>query len=295
MSDSTNYAAAVAKTDLYKHVFSMIYTTGPALIVSAVIFTVMGLSHGGSGDSEVINEMINGLNGAYNMTPALLIPLVVMIILIILKVPAIACMLICALTGVVFAMIFQGASLEGALGNFMSGFVGNTGVANVDRLLTRGGMSSMYGTLGIMIWSLALAGMLARCGVVRCLMQKAERFTGNRVGLIVTHVISGFALSFIAADPYMAMVLPAEAFGEKYDELGLDRSVCSRTCEDSGTLVCPMVPWDTSGVYTAVTLGVATTAYLPFYLMGFLTPLFSIVCAVSGFGMIKAKKEEAVK
>ena len=295
MSDSTNYAAAVAKTDLYKHVFSMIYTTGPALVVSAIIFTVMGLSHGGSGDSEVISEMINGLNGAYNMSPVLLVPLLIMIVLIILKVPAIACMLICALTGVAFAMIFQGASLAGALGNFMSGFVGNTGVANVDRLLTRGGMSSMYGTLGIMIWSLALAGMLARCGVVRCLMQKAEKFTSNRVGLIVTHVISGFALSFVAADPYMAMVLPAEAFGEKYDELGLDRSVCSRTCEDSGTLVCPMVPWGTSGVYTAATLGVATTAYLPYYLMGFLTPLFSILCAISGFGMIKAKKEKAAK
>lgn len=227
------------------------------------------------------------------MSPLLLIPLVIMIVLIVLKVPAIACMMICALTGVVFAMIFQGASLAGALGNFMSGFVGNTGVENVDRLLTRGGMSSMYGTLGIMIWSLALAGMLARCGVVRCLMQKAEKFTNNRVGLVVTHVISGFALSFVAADPYMAMVLPAEAFGEKYDELGLDRSVCSRTCEDSGTLVCPMVPWGTSGVYTAVTLGVATTAYLPYYLMGFLTPLFSIVCAITGFGMIKAAKKAA--
>ena len=89
------------------------------------------------------------------------------------------------------------------------------------------------------------------------------------------------------------MIIPAKAFGEKYDEMGIDRCVSSRTCEDGGTLVCPMVPWGSSGVYTAATLGVATLEYLPFYLMGYINPIFVLLCAFTGFGIIKADKKEA--
>ena len=291
MSDSTNYAAAVAETDLYKHVRSMLYTTGPAIIVSGIIFTVMGLNSAGNSDASVINEIITGLNDAYNMTPLLLLPLVFMVVMIILKVPAIPTMMICALLGVVFSIIFQGNTVAGAFTNMMSGYVGQTGNATIDQLLTRGGMSSMYGTIGIMCWSLSMAGMMMRDGIISSIMVKLESLTRNRTSLIVTHLISGYCLSFIAADPYLAMIIPAKAFGPKYDALGIDRCVTSRTCEDGGTLVCPMVPWGTSGVYTAATLGVATTAYLPYYLMGYINPIFVIICAVTGFGIIKAEKK----
>ena len=293
MSDSTNYAAAVNETDLYKHVGSMIYTTGPAIVTSAIIFTVMNLKNPGAGDAAVIQEIITGLDGAFNLTPVLFLPLIVMIVLIVLKVPAMACMIICAVVGAIFAIVFQGASLGGVMGNMMSGFVGNTGNAMIDKLLTRGGMSSMYGTIGIMCWSLCMAGLMMRCGIVSAIMLKAESFTKNRPGLIITHLISGYVLSFIAADPYLAMIIPAKAFGEKYDEMGIDRCVSSRTCEDGGTLVCPMVPWGSSGVYTAATLGVATLEYLPFYLMGYINPIFVLLCAFTGFGIIKADKKEA--
>lgn len=293
MSDSTNYAAAVAGTDLYKHVYSMIFTTGPSIVVSAIIFTVLNLKSPGSGDAAIIQEIITGLDNSFNLSPVLLLPLVIMIVLILLKVPAIPCMMICALTGVVFAIIFQGAELGAVLGNLMSGFSSATGQPDIDRLLTRGGMSSMYGTIGIMCWSLCMAGLMMRCGIVSAIMTKVEGLTRKRTGLIVTHLISGYCLSFIAADPYLAMILPAKAFGERYDELGIDRCVTSRTCEDGGTLVCPMVPWGTSGVYTAATLGVATLSYLPYYLMGWINPIFVVICAVTGFGIFKTDKKEA--
>ena len=153
-------------------------------------------------------------------------------------------------------------------------------------------MSAMYRTISNKCWSLCMAGLMMCCGIVSAIMTKVEALTRKRTGLIVTHLISGYCLSFIAADPYLAMILPAKAFGERYDELGIDRCVTSRTCEDGGTLVCPMVPWGTSGVYTAATLGVATLSYLPYYLMGWINPIFVILCAVTGFGIFKAEKKE---
>lgn len=291
MSDSTIFAAAVAKTDLYAHVKSMLFTTGPSILVSCVIFTIIGLSASGSGDMSAVNQITEGLQGAYNFTPALLIPLIIMIVMIIKKVPAIPTMFISACVGMLFTAIFQGADLSAVLSNFFSGNVGNTGDPVIDKLLTRGGMSSMFYTDILMIVSLSMAGLLQRCGVIAALMSKIAKLCAKRTSLIVTHLISGYVLSYLAADPYMAMLLPANALGEKYDELGIDRSVLSRTCEDGGTLVCPMVPWGSSGVYTAATLGVATMSYMPYYLMGFINPIFVIICAVTGFGIKKADPE----
>jgi len=290
MSDSTNYAAAVAETDLYKHVKSMFFTTGPATLVSLIIFFIIGRGQAGA-DEGTIQAVIDGLSGAYNLNLALLIPLIVMIVLIILKVPALPCIGLCALLGAVFGMIFQGHSLAQALTFLMSGHVGNTGLPDIDRIITRGGMSSMYGTIGIMLWSLSMAGLFMRTGMVDAIMEKLQGLTKTRVGLIMTHLVTGYVLSFVAADPYLAMIIPARAFGPKYDEMGIDRCVTSRTCEDSGTLVCPMVPWGTSGVYTAATLGVATTSYLPFYTLGYINPIFVLICAITGFGIFKAEKK----
>ena len=43
VSDSTNFAASVAKTDLYEHVRSMLFTTGPAYIGSLIRFWNPGI------------------------------------------------------------------------------------------------------------------------------------------------------------------------------------------------------------------------------------------------------------
>lgn len=292
LSDSTNFAAAVAKTDLYDHVRSMIYTTGPAWLVSAVFFLFVGFSYsGGTADASQVDVITEGLAGAFNLNPVLLIPPVLLVVLIIKKFPAIPTMIIAAMMGMVLTVTVQGASLPDALRYMHSGFVGDTGVAAVDQLLTRGGLNSMTGTITLMLLSLTLAGALERTGVMHQLMKKAGAITGKRFGLIATTLVSSFSLSYFAADPYLAMLLPANALGEKYDEMGIDRRVLSRTLEDGGTVVCPMVPWGTSGIYCAATLGIPVLEYLPYYIMGFATPVFSLILAATGLGIFYTTKK----
>lgn len=295
MSDTTNYAAAICGTGLYDHVRSMIYTTGPAFVVSGIIFTVMGLSYGDGANLEVVTEFQNGLSGAMNLNPALMIPLVLMIVLIALKVPAIPTIMSCAILGMIFGMVFQGYSLIETAGHFMSGFVGNTGIASIDKLLTRGGMASMFFNIALMIWSLAMAGLMQRTGIISAIMAKLHNLTKKRASLIITHLVAEYILSYIASDPYLTMVIPANALADSYDELGLDRSVMSRTCEDGGTIVCPAVPWGGNGVYTSSMLGVTTMHYLPYYLMFYINPIFVVICAITGFGCKMAEKKPAEK
>lgn len=288
MSDSTNYAAAVAETDLYKHCRSMLYTTGPTMIVIAVIFTFLGFNHSAGSDTSVIEKLTAQLDAAFYLDPVLFLPLIVMVVMIVKKVPAIPTMMVAAVVGLIFAVVFQGAALVDVCKYFYSGFVGTTGDAAIDRLLTRGGMTSMYFTIGIMIWSLAMAGMMSRVGIIDAIMRKAQSITETPPRLVASHLVSGYVLTAISADIYLSMILPAKAFGQKYDELGLDRSVLSRTCEDGSTIVAPLIPWTTSAVFSATTRGVATMSYLPYYFLGYLNIIFVMLCAFSGFGMLKA-------
>lgn len=294
LSDSTNFAAAVAKTDLYAHVRSMICTTGPAWLVSAVFFLIAGFSYtGGAADQSQVALITQGLADAFRLHPVLLIPPVLLVVLIVKKFPAIPTMIIAAVMGMVLTVAVQGAGPAEALRYMHTGFVGQTGVAAVDQLLTRGGLNSMTGTITLMLLSLTLAGALERTGVMHRLMEKAGAVTNRRFGLIATTLVSAFCLSYFAADPYLAMLLPANALGEKYDRQGIDRRVLSRTLEDGGTVVCPMVPWGTSGIYCAATLGIPVLQYLPYYVMGFATPVFALLWAATGLFIFKTTKEGA--
>ncbi|MEL7648643.1 MAG: Na+/H+ antiporter NhaC [Sedimentibacter sp.] len=286
LSDSTNFAAAVGGTSLFEHVNSMMWTTIPALLISWVIYAIMGLRFSGAiATPEGVVLMLQGIEQTYNLNVALLIPLIVLLVLIIKKVPAIISIAIAALTGAIVGMTIQGIGFGDMLKYMLSGFVGNTGIPDVDRLLTRGGMTAMLGTISIMFMSLSLAGILDVTGCLEAAFSKLANIVKSVLGLITTCLASSLVLNFLAADPYLPMLMTSKIFGASYDEKGIDRKVLSRTLEDTGTLGCAMVPWGTSGVYMSATLGVAVFSYLPFYLLGIITPVVSMVLAASGIGI----------
>ncbi len=291
VSDTCNFAAAVSRGGLYEVVRAMIYTTGPSLVVSAVIFVVLGFRYGsGTADTSQIQAITSGLEASFNLTPVLLIPLILLLSMIIMKVPAIPTMIIASLLGASFTFVVQGQDIASCLKFMHTGYVSDTGVSVIDSLLTRGGLNSMTSTVMLMLFSLALAGCLERTGVMSKVIGKISNLTKNRVGLITTTLVMAMALSFFAADPYLAMLLPANAMGRNFDRQGIDRRVLGRTIQDGATVMAPLVPWGTNGIYCSLTLGVAVAEYAPYYLMGYATPIFAVICAITGFGVLYTKK-----
>lgn len=293
VSDSTNFAAAVAKTGLYDHTRSMLWSTTPAFLISLAIFSAIGMQYrNGTADASQIALITDNLTKVFWVNPVLLIPLIVMVVMIVKKMPAIPTMLIAIGLGVLEMAVFQRQSPALILQYMYSGFSSDTGVEVVDKLLTRGGLISMTSTVALMFMSLMMAGLMQSTYIMDLILSKLGKVTNTRFGLIATTLISCVLLSYFAADPYLAMLIPANVLGEKYDELGLDRSVLSRTLEDGATIICPMVPWGTNGIYCANALGISVMTYLPYYYMGFLTPIASLVLAATGIGCKKAEKGE---
>ena len=292
MSDGCNFATAISGAGLYNGVKGMFISNIPALLIGIIIYVFIGLRYSGGdlgGAEESIQETLGGLAAGFNLTPAVLIPPVLLIVLIVIKFPAVPTMIAAAFSGCICSVLFQGNSLADSLGFMMKGYVGNTGVEAVDSIVTRGGLSAMMNTVAIVILSMWMTGVLQRTGIMHAILAKIARLVKKPGPLVATSTATTFIFSYIAADPYLAMMLPAKVYGEAYDELGYDRSVLCRSISGA-VFFAPMVPWGSGGLYTAAALGVAVTAYLPYYFVGFLAPILTILFAFLGIGMYKAKK-----
>lgn len=291
MSDGCNFATAISGAGLYNGVRGMIISNVPALLISIVAYVFIGMnySHVSADSASGIAETLAGLEGAFNLTPAVLLPAALLIFLIVIKFPAVPTMIAAAFAGTLCAVLFQGEGLGAALGYMMKGYVGDTGVVDVDKIVTRGGLSAMMSTVAIVILSMWMAGVLQRTGIMHAILAKIARIIRKPAGLVTTTTVMTYLFSYFAADPYLAMMLPSKAFAEAYDEMGYDRSVLCRSVS-SAVFFAPMVPWGSGGLYVAATLGVAVLDYLPYYFVGFLAPIITILCAFTGWGMYKAKK-----
>ena len=287
LSDSTNLAAGVCETDLFKHIKSMLYTTLPAFVLSLVIYFILGMGYSATSvDTSAVETILSGLSANFNVTPGIalvtLIPLVLVVAMAFKQVSAIAAMVIASLVGMALAIVINGYSLYEMMGFMNYGFSIDTGIADVNRLLNRGGLQSMMWTVSLGYLGLSYGGILEKTGTLDALLGKMAVITKNARNLIITHVFSSIAVNMLSASQYVAILIPGRMYLSSYDKLGVKRYVASRTCEDSGTVTSPLVPWGLCGVFFAGTLGVATLDYLPFTYLALFTPLVSILYAITG-------------
>ncbi|MDF2654421.1 MAG: Na+/H+ antiporter NhaC [Bacillota bacterium] len=294
LSDTTNLAPAMAGSNLFDHVRHMILTTGPSLIISLIIFGVLGLGHGGENvDMSQVESLMSVMRDNFNLSPLLIIPPLLVIAMVVFKVPALPGLFAGVLLGVLCAVAFQGANL-GELLTITSydGFVSETGNQFVDDLLTRGGFKSMYYTVGLILCAMCIGGVLDSTNMLKIICEHLLKFakgTGSLVGItIVTCIIVNIA----ASDQYLSIVLPGRMYKEAYEDRKLKNKNLSRVLEDSGTLTSPLVPWNTCGTYQATTLGVPTLEYLPYCFLNIINPFVSLFYGITGITMEKMTDEE---
>lgn len=288
LSDSTNLAAGVAEADLFDHIRSMVYTTGPAIVISLIIYGILGMRYSsGSIDTSAVDIILNGLNSNYFISPITLILPALVVFLAIKKVSGLAVMVIASIVGAIFGILFQGYGLGEMLSFMNDGFKSATGVAAVDSLLSRGGLQSMMWTISLGFIALSFGGILEKTRVLEVLLDKMSSLVSSVKGLIVTHVISAIAVNLFSASQYMAIIIPGRMLVPAYKKLNLLPQVCSRTCEDSATVTSPLVPWGLCGVFFTGALGVATVEYLPYTYLAFLTPIIAIIYGFTGKFMFK--------
>ena len=307
LSDTTNLAPAVAGTDLFTHIRHMVWTTAPSFTLALILFAALGFGADVQSDSGSLQSLKITLGDAFNITPLALIPLVVVFVMAFRKVPPLPTILFGALFGGFVALVLQPeavlafadspdltpalAMTKGVWLALANGYSSSTGVPEVDNLLSRGGMSSMLVTIWLILSAMAFGAVLEYSGMLMRLVRSALAAAKSTGALIVTVVLTCIGINIIAADQYIAIVLPGKMYKAEFQRRGLKPKNLSRVIEDSGTLTSPLVPWNTCGAYMAATLGVATFAYLPFVFFNLINPVVSIIYGITGFTIERIEGE----
>ena len=289
LSDTTNLASAATGVDLFDHIRHMLWTTVPSFIIALVFFSLIGSSEAATPGE--IAELQAAIAAEFTIGPHLLLPLLIMLGLVYKRTPAYPAIIVSALIGALFAVLFQIEAVQRltpeTVGGFgllkgvwialFNGYASDSGNVFLDELLSKGGMSSMLNTVWLIVCALGFGGALERVGILRYLLELALKRVKSAGGLISTTVVTCFGTNVLAADQFIAVALPGRMYKEAYEKFGLSPLNLSRTLEDSATLTSALIPWNTCGAYMAATLGVATFAYAPFAFFNLCCPFIAIL------------------
>ncbi|KXZ40792.1 Na+:H+ antiporter, NhaC family [Alkalithermobacter thermoalcaliphilus JW-YL-7 = DSM 7308] len=297
LSDTTNLAPAMSGASLFEHIRHMIYSTGPSLLISLILYGIVGAKYAGKSlDSNSINEILTALSSNFYISPIMLIPPILVIIIVILKVPALPGLIVGTVAGGLFAFLFQGSSLGEIIDAAHYGFVADTGIQTVDDLLSQGGLDNMMWTVSLILCALTLGGILEKTGMLEVIAESILKLARGTGSLVLVTVFSCIFVNLVTGEQYLAIVIPGRMYKDAYAKKGLHPKNLSRALEDSGTLTSPLIPWNTCGAYMYATLGISPFAYLPFAFLNLINPLISIFYGFTGITMEKLpeKIEETV-
>jgi len=299
LSDTTNLAPAIAGTDLFSHIRHMMWTTTPSLVLALVGFAVMGWVSPRPAEGNDLEAIVATLESTFTIGPHLLLPAALVLVLVMRRVPAFPALLIGALVGAVFAVVFQPravlafvgetdlprslALLKGCWMALFDGFSLHSGHQALDDLLSRGGMSSMLSTIWLILSAMMFGAVMETTGMLERLARSILSMVTSTGSLVAATLGSCLGANILASDQYIAIVLPGRMFRAEYARRRLHPKNLSRALEDAGTLTSALVPWNTCGAFMAQTLGVATFTYMPYCFFNLLNPLVSAAYGFTGF------------
>ncbi len=304
LSDTTNLAPAMVGVDLFVHIRHMAWTTVPSFLIALVLFTVIGLNTDTAQASVGSIESARSLlRDYYTIAWPTILPLVLLLVLAMRKVSAFPTIAIGALAGCVVALIWQpdlvqsfgnpeadlprwAGSIKALLMALADGFRISTGSESLDSLLSRGGMSSMLNTIWLIMSAMCFGGVMEHTGLLQRIVDALLKGVNGTGSLITTTVLTSIGMNIIAADQYIAIVLPGRMYRVEFARRGLAPQNLSRTLEDAGTMTSVLIPWNTCGAFMAATLGVPTLAYAPYAFLNLLNPVIAIIYGIANFRIV---------
>lgn len=298
-SDTTNLAPIAAGSQLYEHIRHMLYTTVPATIVSLVVYFIAGAGSQAQGDvSQQVQTLQSQLSSVFHFSWVLLIPVVLIILGSVLKLPTLPVMITTALFSVGLGALVQGFTIKDGFLSLMSGF--NLDMAksqltfseDIIKLVNRGGVTSVTATSVLVFCAMGFAGIMSKAGLLDVVLTALLSKVKSTFGIICSTVLSCATVAFVTGNSYLSILVPGELFSQAYVERGLHPKNLSRTLEDSGTVLVPLIPWSAAGAYMTSTLGVDTLSYLPWAVLNYTGIIFALILAATGIGIARLSEEE---
>ncbi|TET70744.1 MAG: Na+/H+ antiporter NhaC [Candidatus Aminicenantes bacterium] len=280
-SDVTNLAPVAAGSNLFDHIKHMLWSATPAWLIGLFIYFLVGLRYeSGKIESEAMIIITQTIKDNFNFNILLLLPMAIVFYFAFTKKPTIPGMLISSFVAGIIAIIFQKASITDVATAMNTGYIAQTGVEEVDNLISRGGMMSMMETQLVAFTAFSFGGIMQATGLLSVILDRIMKFATKVWSIVLTTIGTAIIVALITGSSYLSIIIPGDLLSAVYKKKGLAAKNLSRIVEESGAIIVPLIPWSMAGVYITGTLGVSTFSYLPWAIMNYAAV---VILAIYGF------------
>ena len=295
LSDTTNLAALVTKVNIFAHIKSMMWTTIPASIIGMIVWFFAGLHSKGHTNPKQIQTLLHELDKVYNINLIVWIPLVVIAVCLFLRVSTVPSMLISSLSALIVGTFNNHFNIVDGLKAMFEGFnhsmVNQSHLSkNATTLIEQGGMMSMTEIIVTIFCGYAFAGIVEKAGCLDVMLNTVSKGVKSVGTLILITVVCSLMLVFAAGVASIVIIMVGVLMKEMFEKMNLSRSVLSRTLEDSSTMILPLIPWGTSGIYYSHQLNVSVGDFFIWTVPCYLCALIAINYGFTGIGIKKLNK-----
>ena len=292
-SDVTNLAPVAAGSNLFDHIKHMLWSATPAWLIGLLIYFFVGLRYGGGKvESETMTLITQTLRDNFKFNILLLLPMAIVFYFAFTKKPTIPGMLLSSFVAGILAIIFQGASVTDVATAMNTGYQAQTGVAEVDQLISRGGLMSMMETQLVAFTAFSFGGIMQRTGLLSVILDRVMKFANKIWSIVLTTIASSIVTAIITGSSYLSMIIPGELLSPIYKKKGLAAKNLSRIIEESGAIIVPLIPWSMAGVYITGTIGVSTFTYMPWAIMNYAAVAILAIFGFTKFTMAPKIRED---
>ena len=241
----------------------------------------------------------------------MLFRLIVVIGAIALKIPAIPGITLGLITGAILAPIFQGnlAIFEKDTLNFLhngvtfgdvlsiarNGFVCNTKIEALNKLLSNGGLMNMSSSILMSVIAMMFGGIMEGTGQLAVIIDGITKIVKSGPGLIIATEVTCVLSNVTMPEQYISILIPGRMFAPAYRKAGIHPKSLSNALESAGTVSSPAIPWNTCGMFMAATLGISVYEYMPYLVFNYAMMLSTIVLAFVGITVTKMTPEEQAR
>ena len=265
-SSCASLVAAVTETELYANVRNMLKTGALPFAVSAAFYAVLSVRHPLQATDDTLAR---SLAEAYRLSPWVLIPAVLMILLPLCRVPIRLAMGVSIAASAVTALAVQqlsvGEIVRAALlgvaadGTFLGG------------VMAGGGVISMIKSLLLVPVTGLFAGLLEGLGVLDGVHGAVER-TAEKLGLFGAMTATTLLATMIFCNQSIAVMMGPSLLKDTYRRQGASAEEMAIDLENSGVVIAGLVPWSIACSVPLDMLGVNAAA-LPYAALLYATPL----------------------
>lgn len=284
LSDQTNLAPAIVGANIFDHIRWLLWTTGPAWLLALGIYLVAGYTQKAAAPAHM-SELELTLHSSFHFTALLLLPPLLMFWFVVTNRSTLLGMLLASAAAGALAVFVQAQPWMSVIQTVFTGYKATTHNGQVDALLTRGGILAMTHVIMLLLAAFVYAGIMVHCGLLARTLRAILGETCGTFQLIAATVISGIVTGLVTGSSHLSVIVPGQLFADAYRGSHLAAKNLSRTTEDSGSVVVPLIPWSAAGVFAAQTLAVPTIHYLPWAIMNYTGFLFALLYGATGFAI----------